>query len=276
MFTIRYLSEQPFCKTPGLSIRGIGLREKTPPVIIQRPKGSGDYLFMLFHDPVQIGSDTRKKSFPAGTMILWDIDAPRFYGNLTQEWSHSWIHCNGPDITRALKNAHIQLNHPLKLLDPSRVESYFLHLHEELSGPFKKDPVIIRNLLINLIRESHRYRNRPQKPPLREGLARAREMVDLQYDKPLHLSMLATVAGMSPAHFCVEFRRCFGVPPIAYLIERRMRVAAMLLGGTTGKIGEIGRRVGYPDPYYFSKHFKAVHGVSPSYLRAPVEKSFKE
>ncbi len=48
-----------------------------------------------------------------------------------------------------------------------------------------------------------------------------------------------------------------------------MRVAAMLIGGTRDRIKEIGRRVGYQDPYYFSKHFKAVHGVPPSRLRPP-------
>ena len=40
---------------------------------------------------------------------------------------------------------------------------------------------------------------------------------------------------------------------MAYLIQRRLHAAAALLRQTELGVGEIGRRVGYPDPYYFIK-----------------------
>ncbi len=55
MFKVRYLYPQPLFKTPGLSIRGIGIREVMLPSYFQRPTGTGDYLFMIFHDSVQLG-----------------------------------------------------------------------------------------------------------------------------------------------------------------------------------------------------------------------------
>jgi len=268
MFQVRYLFPRPLFKTPGLSIRGIGIREMMLPFYIRRPTGTGDYLFMIFHDSVQLELAAGTRVLPAGTMMLWYPKAPQIYGNLTQRWVHSWIHCSGTKVTKALRDARVRPNHPLRLPDPPRVEKHLFNLHEELSGVLKPDPVIICNTLVNLIREAGQSRYRTRRPPITEGLARAREILDSRYDEPLDLATLAAGAGLSASHFCVEFRRCFGIPPIAYLIERRMRVAAMLLSGTTDRIGEIGKRVGYPDPYYFSKHFKSIHGVSPSRLRS--------
>lgn len=267
MFKVRYLFHRPLFRTQRLSIRGIGIREMMLPYYIQRPAGTADYLFMVFHDYVQLGSAPGDRLFPSGTMILWQRNSPQFYGNSTQRWTHSWIHCNGAEVSKALRAARIRLNYPVQLPDPSRIEKHLFNLHEELSSMLKPDPVIISNTLVNLIREAGRNRHRPQRPPITDGLARAREILDSRYDEPLDLAILAAVAGLSASHFCVEFRRCFGSPPIAYLIERRMRVAAMLLSGTTDRVSEIGKRVGYHDPYYFSKHFKAVHGVPPSRLR---------
>ena len=267
MFQIRYLSEQPVFQCPGLAIRGLGIREVVPPAYIQRPEGTGDYLFMVFHDPVRLGSSSEARHHPAGTMIYWDRCSPHYYGNPVQPWYHSWIHCDGRDVGRALTLARIKTNRPLLLSDPSRIEKHLIQIHEEFAGWQKPDPVIVRNTLINLIREGAPSRSCRKTPPISEGIAKAREIIDTRYHESLTLAALAASAGLSPSHFCSEFRRHFGIPPIACLIEQRMRVAAVLLHGTTERIGEIGRRVGYQDPYYFSKHFKAVHGVPPSDLR---------
>jgi AraC-like DNA-binding protein len=47
-----------------------------------------------------------------------------------------------------------------------------------------------------------------------------------------------------------------------------MAHARSLIDGTTLAVGEIGRRVGMPDPFYFSRQFTHVHGLSPTAYRA--------
>jgi len=66
-----------------------------------------------------------------------------------------------------------------------------------------------------------------------------------------------------PAHFSAEFRRHFGVPPVGYLIRRRLHHAAYLLQDVNLSVAEAGQRVGYDDLFYFSKLFKRFHGASP-------------
>ncbi|MCE9543587.1 MAG: AraC family transcriptional regulator, partial [Verrucomicrobia bacterium] len=48
---------------------------------------------------------------------------------------------------------------------------------------------------------------------------------------------------------------------------RWMLMAATLLRGIMLGIGEIGQRVGFDDPYHFSKLFKTYFGMPPSSLR---------
>jgi AraC-like DNA-binding protein len=51
-------------------------------------------------------------------------------------------------------------------------------------------------------------------------------------------------------------------------LERMKAVkASALLGMTRLRIHEVAERVGYTDPYYFSKAFKRITGVSPSAYR---------
>ena len=48
-----------------------------------------------------------------------------------------------------------------------------------------------------------------------------------------------------------------------------MEQARKLLRDSRLSIGEIAARVGYPDPFHFSKTFKNSEGVSPSQFRQP-------
>ena len=263
MLKVRYLSAEPLFHTPRLSIRGVGVREVMPPCFVQRPEGTRDYLFMIFHDPVRIG-EHGAVLHEAGTIMLWERGAPHFYGNPLIRWSHSWIHCDGQDVGAALRAAQVPKGKPIHLANPSHADKYLFDIHEELIGQMKPDRVILRNTLANLIQEAARSQTRPRKPPVPEALQNARQTLDTRYDERLTLAQLAREAGLSLPHFCTEFRRHFGTPPIAYLLQRRMRVAAMLLHSTALGIGEIGQRVGYDDPYYFSKLFKACFGMPPS------------
>jgi AraC-like DNA-binding protein len=46
-----------------------------------------------------------------------------------------------------------------------------------------------------------------------------------------------------------------------------MSRARELLDTTDQAVAEIARALGYADPFYFSRQFRSVHGVSPSGYR---------
>ncbi|MFL6113560.1 MAG: AraC family transcriptional regulator [Catenulispora sp.] len=76
---------------------------------------------------------------------------------------------------------------------------------------------------------------------------------------------LATAAGMSRAAFAARFTELVGQPPLTYLTDWRMTLAAdMLRDGSEMTVAAAARAVGYLDASAFSVAFKRVKGVSPS------------
>jgi AraC-like DNA-binding protein len=79
---------------------------------------------------------------------------------------------------------------------------------------------------------------------------------------------LAALARLSPSHFAALFRRTTGFGVLQYQTRLRMARARELLDTTDLAITEIARALGYADPFYFSRQFRAVHGVTESEYRA--------
>ena len=76
------------------------------------------------------------------------------------------------------------------------------------------------------------------------------------------------MAGFSPSHFSARFRAVTGFSVTEYVKRLRMARARQLLITSDHTVAEIAAAVGYPDPFYFSRNFSAVNGVSPRAFRA--------
>jgi AraC-like DNA-binding protein len=81
---------------------------------------------------------------------------------------------------------------------------------------------------------------------------------------PLTLAGIAAAGGCSPATAERLFVRHTGLSALAWVREQRMRAAAQLLRTTGLRVNEVARQVGYSDPLYFSRVFRAAHAVPPS------------
>lgn len=86
-------------------------------------------------------------------------------------------------------------------------------------------------------------------------------------DQPLQVADLAARVNVSPSHFFALFKRRTGSAPIDYFIRLRMQHACRLLDETSLNVKEVAATLGYDDPFYFSRVFKAVNHVPPSRYR---------
>ena len=84
---------------------------------------------------------------------------------------------------------------------------------------------------------------------------------------PWTLAELSRRAYVGPAHLNRSFARSLGMPPIHYLSRIRAERAAAMLARTDDPVAAIGAAVGWPDPAYFSRRFRAALGVSPREYR---------
>ena len=80
---------------------------------------------------------------------------------------------------------------------------------------------------------------------------------------PWTIESLASEVGVSRAALARRFHDLVGEPPIAFLTERRLGLAADLLADPETTLGAVAGRVGYSTPFALSTAFKRVRGVSP-------------
>lgn len=84
----------------------------------------------------------------------------------------------------------------------------------------------------------------------------------------LSLAQMAQQAALSVSHFSYLFRLHMGVAPVDYFIHLKMQYACYLLETTCMTIRDVALSLSYEDPYYFSRLFRKVMGVSPQQYRA--------
>ncbi len=99
-------------------------------------------------------------------------------------------------------------------------------------------------------------------------LRQARDRMDRDYAKPLHVPALARAALMSPGHFSRSFRAAYGETPYSYLMTRRIERAKALLRRGDLSVTEVCFEVGCTSLGSFSSRFTELVGESPSAYRA--------
>ncbi|WP_067811894.1 AraC family transcriptional regulator [Actinomadura kijaniata] len=92
----------------------------------------------------------------------------------------------------------------------------------------------------------------------------------LMHDDPARswtVASLAAGCGVSRAALARRFTAMVGEPPMGYLTDWRITLAAELLRGTDATVGAIARRVGYANAFALSVAFKRLRGVTPTEYR---------
>jgi len=98
-------------------------------------------------------------------------------------------------------------------------------------------------------------------------LARVFAVIEDRYREGISLSDVAHALHLTPGHLTTEVRRRTGRTVLEWITERRMTQARRLLTQTGLSVGEVGQRVGYADPAYFTRAFRRTHGIAPSNWR---------
>lgn len=107
---------------------------------------------------------------------------------------------------------------------------------------------------------SRRFAGLPRLQPVLQHL-------DRHFAEPLQVAELATIANLSQGQFHRSFKSLTGTSPFEYAKRLRLQMAAALLRETDLTVAEIGSRVGWDDPFHFSKMFKSSYAQAPTDFR---------
>lgn len=95
-------------------------------------------------------------------------------------------------------------------------------------------------------------------------LLSAVEYININYFKKITPEYLSKISGYSPAHLRRLFVRNFGVPPMEFILNKKVNMAKeMLLDAPEKTLDEIADLVGFCSASYLCKIFKRQIGLSP-------------
>jgi AraC-like DNA-binding protein len=94
-------------------------------------------------------------------------------------------------------------------------------------------------------------------------VGRALRLIHNDPAHPWTVAELAAEAGVSRAALARRFTELVGEPPMTFLTDWRLSLAADLLLEPEATVGSVAYQVGYRSPFALSTAFKRVRGISP-------------
>jgi len=98
-------------------------------------------------------------------------------------------------------------------------------------------------------------------------VGKVRQYVDQHIAGRVVVAELSAIAQLSEAHFSRSFKRTLGMSPHAFVLHRRVEVAAELMLETPASLVDIAERCGFADQAHFCRQFKKLSGESPAAWR---------
>lgn len=101
-----------------------------------------------------------------------------------------------------------------------------------------------------------------------QAVGRAKELLAASLEAPPSLEALAAAVGLSPFHLARVFRQATGLPPHAWLRQRRLEQARAFLKRGDAPL-DVAHALGFSDQSHLNRQFKQAFGITPgAYRRA--------
>lgn len=196
-------------------------------------------------------------------------DVMHEYGaDLNNPWSIYWVHFTGE-----LADYFVKYLHPkgakgpvITQVSPAR-NLLFEEMLDHLELMNNTDSLVYANssfyaFLASFKPLQFKTSNRKENP--------IQQLIDLMknnLDKNFSLQELAQQVHVSPSYLSALFREKTRYSPISLFTSLKIQQAGRLLVESNMNIKTIAQRLGYNDPYHFSRVFKNIMGVSPKHFK---------
>ncbi len=214
----------------------------------------------------------RRHEVQAGELLVVPPNTPHVYGaDEKRPWSIHWFHVQGGSIDSFLDELGISVDCPKIYIGHSaQLPALFQEVFDTLEHGYAPLQLIyaaqtLAHLMAAMLR--HHRESHHEQPGAHQKVAQTIAYMKQHLDQSLHLDALASVANLARSQYTALFKRQTGYAPIDYFIRLKMHRACQLLDTVPSSVKVIAASLGYEDPLYFSRAFKAVNKMSPQAYR---------
>ena len=221
--------------------------------------------------------DGRLFTIAAGEVLFIPANKPHAYGADNDDpWSIHWAHFAG---TAAASYASLLPAHEYVLSIPSADAKEIARMFREScrlasTGLTERTLLLVSHILRYVLGLLFFQTGRSLGGASRaivHDLTKSIEFMRANVLRSLTLQELSRQAGLSPTRYSTLFRDQTGSSPVEHHIRLRMQAACHYLDATALSIKEVAAKLGYDDPYYFSRIFQKTLGCSPLAYRRSVK-----
>ncbi len=118
------------------------------------------------------------------------------------------------------------------------------------------------------LRYLQQYRDAVVNPDAKDTVNMAMHYFEENIERHVTLKGVSEFVGISPSRLSALFKQKIGYSPLNYFILLKIKKACEILDATEMKINQVSLKLGFEDPYYFSRQFSNVMGMSPKAYRS--------
>lgn len=205
----------------------------------------------------------------AGKGMLLFPNEPHEYFSLTSSWTVDWIIFRGSDIDRFIQNIlKVTESTVLEITTPHIIRRKLEALYETALSSFSEQSILYSALVYGILMDLLRFLSLNQNPSIANRTARLTPVFDYienNFQRPLTLSELAGVVGLTPQYFCSIFKEVTFQSPLKYVnMVKIQKSKELLLENSQLLIKEVAQLVGFLDVSYFCAVFRRIEGMTPS------------
>ncbi len=253
----------------NLYITDIGYYPKAKFYYRERPHGADQHILIYCHEGS--GEAVIKKDkylIDAGDIFIVPMNTGHKYvANETNPWTIYWIHFKGSisDSLIGLFNKQVQGYKGFIKYNEQSI-NLFNEMYNQLERGYGIDNLIYCNMCLGhflttmIYNDRYEPRNQFNK---KDVLDKAIDLLSNNISEMLTLEKMAAAVNLSPSHFSFLFKKKTGFSPIEYFNHLKVQKACQYLLFTELKVWEIAFELGIDDPYYFTRMFTKVMGLSP-------------
>lgn len=184
-------------------------------------------------------------------------------------WTISWLHYSGSDMTSFNTKLSISTNDgPKDIPYNEKGLQIWEEMYASLEMGYSRDNLNNANMclyhfLSTFLYPSQHFSGTDDKDMMRETIVFMKDSLEERFT----VEDFAARYQLSSSHFSSLFKQSTGSSPMDYFIQMKVQKSCAMLYGSQMKIKDIALYLGYDDPYYFSRLFKKLMGVSPEQYR---------
>jgi len=181
-------------------------------------------------------------------------------------WHEYWVGFKGVYFSRLLEEGRLSPKYVFfetGLHDP--ILSFFNQIFEEVRNQRPLYQLKTCALILSLLAEVLTRDRRKEQPNYYEKIvARAKCLMESNVYSAINLQKISDELGISTSRLNEIFKTYTSMTPYQYFIHVKIHKAESLLEQEDIPVKEAAFRMGFDDPYHFSRLFKNKTGISPS------------